>query len=136
MSSNGEPVNAGETTHLHTTTSSASVSLLGHVDVASAEAQFNDLARELSRHSEPKTSDADVENGDVAEGVFDLREYLTSSNDANDAAGIKHKHVGVTWENLQVDVMGGPDSKVTDDYLDMLCPLIYLRSMSEPLEVG
>ncbi|KAI6015643.1 pleiotropic drug resistance ABC transporter [Pisolithus marmoratus] len=30
---------------------------------------------------------------------FDLREYLTSSNDANQAAGIRHKHVGVTWED-------------------------------------
>ena len=45
-------------------------------------------------------SDATVRlEGDVEKGIvskhseehFDLREYLTSSNDANQAAGIKHK---------------------------------------------
>jgi ATP-binding cassette subfamily G (WHITE) protein 2 (SNQ2) len=117
MSSHRESLNAGET-RLNTARSSASVTLIGHVDIASAEAKFNELARELSRHSELEKPTADVEKGDGAEngGAFDLREYLTSSNDANDAAGIKHKHVGVTWENLQVDVMGGLDSKVSDEH--------------------
>jgi ATP-binding cassette subfamily G (WHITE) protein 2 (SNQ2) len=118
MSSLEKSSNAGETTRLDTARSSGSVTLTGQVDIASAEAKFNELAREFSRHSELEKPDADVEKGDVAEneGAFDLREYLTSSNDANDAAGIKHKHVGVTWENLQVDVMGGSDSKVSDEH--------------------
>ena len=50
-------------------------------------------------------------DGDRQE-TFDLREYLTSSNDANAAAGIKHKHVGVTWEDLEVSGIGGDDNKV------------------------
>lgn len=37
--------------------------------------------------------DKDIEKGqsEVEEERFDLKEYLTSSNDANQAAGIKHK---------------------------------------------
>ncbi|KAF5385059.1 hypothetical protein D9615_001097 [Tricholomella constricta] len=96
------------------------------VDVIRAEQQFNDLARQLSirsqevsrKRSELSTttvaSAIDVEKaiqkGDSTEH-FDLREYLSSSNDANQAAGIKHKHVGVVWKDLQVDVMGGWDHK-------------------------
>ncbi|KAL0571220.1 ATP-binding cassette transporter snq2 [Marasmius crinis-equi] len=96
----------------------------GSVDVARAERQFEELSRSLSRqlssHSTTKkviggtekTLDTDVERVISSdETVFDLREYLTSSNDANQQAGIKHKHVGVAWEGLQVDVIGGADSK-------------------------
>ena len=111
------------------------------VDVAQAEREFNDLARQLSRESHPARSrsrsrsvavrrkwrrrkstqrDRDVEKlGDVDDGFptddepFDLRAYLTSSNDKHQAAGIKHKHVGVTWEDLQVDVFGGMDHRVS-----------------------
>lgn len=78
-----------------------------HVDIVDAEEQFNALARQLSVQSEEiqrrrsslseKTvgsPDGDLEKaepvGDATE-QFDLREYLTSSNDANQAAGIKHK---------------------------------------------
>ncbi|KAG6820654.1 hypothetical protein H0H93_013505 [Arthromyces matolae] len=97
-----------------------------HVDVTNAEEQFNALARQLSIRSQEirnirsdlseKTvgSDDDLEKaepkGDATE-PFDLREYLTSSNDANQVAGIKHKHVGVTWEDLKVDVIGGLNHK-------------------------
>lgn len=88
-----------------------------HVNVQQAEDTFNELSRALSRKSTHKStrsdSSADLEKGS-ADGTepFDLREYLTSSNDANQSAGIKHKHVGVTWEGLKVDVMGGADHKV------------------------
>lgn len=87
-----------------------------HVDVQQAEEAFNRHSRVLShkstKHVEDDSSD-DLEKGGENEETFDLREYLTSSNDANQSAGIKHKHVGVTWENLKVDVVGGADHKVS-----------------------
>lgn len=74
------------------------------INVARAEEEFNALSRQLSgpsevqrKRSEPSTTtigDDDVEQG-VKDGEerehFDLREYLSSSNDANQQAGIKHK---------------------------------------------
>jgi ATP-binding cassette, subfamily G (WHITE), member 2, SNQ2 len=98
----------------------------GHdrVDIAHAEAAFNDLSHQLSKSSQAAreivrtntidsiTKAKDVEKADEVDETFDLRDYLTSSNDANAQAGIKHKHVGVTWEDLQVDVVGGVGSKV------------------------
>lgn len=76
-----------------------------HVDVAQAEAEFNALSRQLTKRSElarqqnrSQSSVAgtlqqqDVEKARVDDfDRFDLREYLTSSNDANQKAGIKHK---------------------------------------------
>ena len=58
------------------------------------------------------SSHLDIEKGADVNEPFDLREYLSSSNDANEAAGIKHKHVGVTWEDLEVEVVGSADMKV------------------------
>ncbi|KIM88774.1 hypothetical protein PILCRDRAFT_813749 [Piloderma croceum F 1598] len=98
----------------------------GHhsVDIAQAEATFDELSRRLSMPSQAVydiaqtgTGDSlssikDLEQGDKNDEVFDLRDYLTSSNDANEQAGIKHKHVGVTWEDLQVNAIGGADSKI------------------------
>ena len=95
-----------------------------HVDVEKAEDTFNELARQLSRQSvrldrSKQTSrtasvyNGDLEKGDEAEKPFDLHDYLMSSNDANQAAGIKHKHVGVTWEDLEVRVIGGADHKAS-----------------------
>lgn len=90
-----------------------------HVDVPRAEAIFNELSRSLTQRSELGASHAysgkDIEKGGletIDEGRFDLREYLQSSNDAHQEAGFQHKHVGVTWENLQVEVVGGGDHKV------------------------
>jgi len=68
-----------------------------HVDVQEAEKTFNALARKLSKRSESSGSTAalgkqkDAEKGDEVDNRFDLREYLTSSNDANQRAGLKHK---------------------------------------------
>ena len=74
-----------------------------HVDVADAEKNFHNLARKLSHksrsqrtlhnnHDSTTTVGGDPEMGKTGEDeVFDLREYLTSSNDAQQAAGIKHK---------------------------------------------
>lgn len=86
-----------------------------HVDVQRAENVFNELSRALSRRSEPEDhKGADIEKGDYQDddGRFDLRDYLQSSNDAAQSAGIKHKHVGVTWKDLQVEVVGGGNYKV------------------------
>ena len=95
-----------------------------HVDVQRAEDIFNELSRQLSKRSSddlnrtrtvsPAYQGKDLEKlGVDGEERFDLREYLQSSNDAHQSAGIKHKHVGVTWEDLQVDVFGGFDFKVS-----------------------
>jgi hypothetical protein len=51
-------------------------------------------------------------NSDDPFDTFNLRECLMSSNEANKAAGIQPKHVGVTWEDLQVMVEGSIDHKV------------------------
>ena len=72
-----------------------------HVDISRAENEFNALAQRLRNSADTVDIQDDIEKGEKAE-VFDLREYLQSSNDANQAAGIKHKHVGVSWEGLQV----------------------------------
>lgn len=74
-----------------------------HIDVRRAEEEFNTLSRQLSNNSVRKSTDSfhDPEKGlDVDEEYFNLREYLTSSNDANQKAGIRHKVITrnfVTW---------------------------------------
>lgn len=73
-----------------------------HVNVVQAEHDFNALARQLSNQSQParqrsaSTGSTATGRSDIEKGVddedterFDLREYLTSSNDANQRAGIK-----------------------------------------------
>lgn len=113
-----------------------------HVDVARAESAFNELSRQLSIRSEAARSateftDSTAATKDLEKGTgsdpFDLREYLTSSNDANQRAGIRHKvraltvyfdslltcdlkNVGVVWEDLQVEVAGGMNTKVNQTY--------------------
>lgn len=68
-----------------------------HVDVASAKRSFNELSRQMSGLIAKQSQDTMLGGPDVEKAVeedvepFDLREYLTSSNDANQAAGIKHK---------------------------------------------
>lgn len=94
-----------------------------HVDVQRAEEIFHELDRELTRRSEEDglrtrtVSPApghDLEKiGEEDDGRFNLRDFLQSSNDANQNAGLKHKHVGVTWDDLEVDVIGGADFKVS-----------------------
>ena len=103
----------GDEKTLHSAESSAH-----HVDIREAEEIFNNVSRTLSRQSQNATAAASLYGKDIEkiapedEDRFDLREYLQSSNDANQAAGIKHKHVGVTWEDLQVDGVGGVGHKV------------------------
>jgi hypothetical protein len=92
----------------------------GHVVVAQAEVDFGQVQQSLkaSKVANDAVSD-DSASVDLERGLggdrqerFNLREYLTSSNDANSAAGIKHKHVGVTWEDLEVSGIGGEENKV------------------------
>ena len=100
------------------------------VDIQGAERAFHRLEREASRASDnalrisrntfnekdaiKESENYDAEKAEFKNGEepFDLKEYLSSSNDKNTQAGIKHKHVGVTWEDLQVEVVGGGDYKV------------------------
>ncbi|KAH9981076.1 ABC-2 type transporter-domain-containing protein [Lactifluus volemus] len=98
----------------------------GSVNVDQAKTEFHELSRQLTQgtvtgdnergiQSAPTCASVDLEKGhdtSDSEQPFDLREYLTSSNDANEAAGIKHKHVGVIWEDLHVDVIGGSNFKL------------------------
>jgi len=85
------------------------------------EAAFHRLLRQLTidpfqghdRKSE-LSSEKDVEKGPLnSHEPFNLRDYLTSSNEANKAAGIPPKHVGVTWEDLQVVIQENKDDKVS-----------------------
>jgi len=113
--------------HLTSSTSAAASS----VNIEQAENAFHKLSRQLSqgtfvneqdhgaagsrvRTSIDSRTAKDLEKGvSNSEQPFDLREYLTSSNDANERAGIKHKHVGVIWEDFHVDVLGGTNFKVS-----------------------
>jgi hypothetical protein len=76
------------------------------------------LATHLSqRHGKEmvpsESGEEDVEKGPLDNyGPFDLQYCLTLSNEANKAAGIQPKHVGITWEDLQVVVHGAKDRKV------------------------
>ncbi|KAL5519561.1 SNQ2_2 [Sanghuangporus vaninii] len=96
------------------------------VDVERAEQEFHRLdrvatiesRREILRRRTESFSAAkrkslpvyDEEQGSEPE-PFDLREYLSSTNDKETAHGLKHKHVGVTWEDLEVKGVGGVDHK-------------------------
>ncbi|ETW86786.1 ABC transporter [Heterobasidion irregulare TC 32-1] len=87
-----------------------------HVDVQEAENAFHTLSRRLTRRHNHSTTSREYDPEKAApsdEEPFDLREYLSSSNDANEKAGIKHKHVGVTWEDLQVEIAGSAFTKLT-----------------------
>lgn len=49
----------------------------------------------------------DVEKGEKEDDDFDLAEVIRSGRTKNDQAGIKHKAVGVMWEDLEVVGAGG-----------------------------
>ncbi|KIX09317.1 uncharacterized protein Z518_00396 [Rhinocladiella mackenziei CBS 650.93] len=91
------------------------------VDVERAEKDFAELSRELSAISrrmsrtQSKTSAAkerDLEKATssseyASEDVFDLETTLRGNREADHAAGIKSKYIGVIWENLTVRGIGG-----------------------------
>lgn len=84
---------------------------IDQIDVARAEKDFYALSRQLTARAEAAEKGSqlsvatragnDSEKGGNAPEVFDLREYLTSSNDANQNAGIKHK-----VRSLLIDISG------------------------------
>ena len=104
----------------------------GRVAVEQAEDDFSQVQQALctpqvaAKVTRQDSSSIDLEKGHDRnqQEAFDLREYLTSSNDANAAAGIKHKHVGVTWEDLEVLGIGGEDNKVRHCIGFPLCSLL------------
>lgn len=66
-----------------------------HVDVTDAERQFNELQRQLSSSH---GKEDDMEKHDV----FDLREWLSGTQEQADEMGIKRKKLGVSWQDLRV----------------------------------
>jgi len=78
-------------------TSHTELPLGGEIDVALAKSEFSELSRQLSRRSHSASASTincepgELEKGAASDDAFDFREYLTSSNDANQRAGIKHK---------------------------------------------
>ena len=69
------------------------------------------LSKKGRKHLEGYDAEEKAELG-PDEQPFDLRDYLSSANDKATQHGIKNKRVGVTWEDLQVDVVGGMNHKV------------------------
>ncbi|EPQ27618.1 uncharacterized protein PFL1_04756 [Pseudozyma flocculosa PF-1] len=79
----------------------------GQVDVQQAERQFSNLQQTLSRHSRVRSDkgdgEKDLESGELDdEDEFDLVQYLRSVQSENSQAGIKAKHIGVSWQDLEV----------------------------------
>ncbi|OAP64690.1 hypothetical protein AYL99_00662 [Fonsecaea erecta] len=91
------------------------------VNVEQAEKDFAELSRELSAISRrisrthSKASNArtrDVEKAisssdENSEDTFDLESTLRGAREADNAAGIKPKYIGVIWDNLTVRGIGG-----------------------------
>ncbi|KAF8743104.1 ABC transporter, partial [Rhizoctonia solani] len=77
----------------------------GRINVQEAEAQFNALARRLTRQTtkQHEKSSADIEKQET----FDLLDYMRTTSGKQDEAGFAKKHVGVTFENLCVTGAGG-----------------------------
>lgn len=73
-----------------------------HVDIEGAKREFAKLERALTQHS-LKNEKRDLEKDDE-DDRFDLKEYFQNNHEANVANGIRHKHVGVVWEDLSVEV--------------------------------
>jgi ABC-type multidrug transport system ATPase subunit/ABC-type multidrug transport system permease subunit len=93
------------------------------VSVVGAEHEFAELQREISRLSHKSRTSARRNNDnekstaqDIEKGVpsesdedepFDLEDLLRGNKRLEDEAGIKAKQIGVLWENLTVQGMGG-----------------------------
>ena len=107
--------------------------------------EFHVPLRRLATHSPQGrgtelvlSSDKDVESGPPDNyGPLDVRYCLTLSNEANKAAGIQPKHVGVTWEDLQVVVHDDKDCKVKSFSCELDRPSYFsIRHTSRHLTVG
>ena len=131
-----------------TPTSNTSTLWQDRLVVAQAENDFGQVQQSLNTPKVPnKVVSHDSDSIDLEKGhdgdrqeTFDLREYLTSSNDANSAAGIKHKHVGVTWEDLEVSGIGGEENKVRHFMIEAsptfsVSPFVIVRFTSQHTQV-
>ena len=88
------------------------------VDVEQAQRDFHELSQQFSRHSRlsrTHSKASNVKNQDVektastesSEDNWDLEDTLRGAKEADFAAGIKSKYIGVIWENLTVRGFGG-----------------------------
>ena len=94
---------------------------VSRVSVARGKSEFATLERRFSQHSRRSVASGfakpdrvisnasvpDVEKGKKEEDEFDLPLVLRSGRERADEAGIKHKSVGVVWEDLEVIGAGG-----------------------------
>lgn len=82
----------------------------GAVNVKEAEAQFDELRRQLTRSSSlyrTQTGQKDSEKEGDDHEDFDLLEYMRSSAAERGQHNFKEKHVGVIWDKLSVTGAGG-----------------------------
>ncbi|KAL2423849.1 ABC multidrug transporter I [Exophiala dermatitidis] len=106
---------------IHTSTESHGLDRTASgVDVERAERDFAELSRELSsisrrmsrtqsRGSTTKARDIEkaISASDDSDETFNLEATLRGNREADAAAGIKSKYIGVIWENLTVRGIGG-----------------------------
>lgn len=72
--------------------------------------QAHCLSKQISRASKPTGKTEDVERSDSpadSDEPWDLETALRGNRDAETAAGIRSKRIGVIWDNLTVRGMGG-----------------------------
>lgn len=78
-----------------------------HVNVISAEKSFKKLERQLTKRSSLyRIATGEKGPDDGFGGDFDLTEYLQDMMPRAEEAGIKHRNLGVVWENLEVQGEG------------------------------
>ena len=87
--------------------------------IQTTRTEFHVLSRRLATHSsqgrgtELVLSNSNLKDDkDVEKGPFNLQDCLTSFNEANKIVGTRSKHIGVTWEDLQIVVSRDKDHKV------------------------
>lgn len=108
--------------------------------IQTTRSEFHVLLRLLTTHSSQGrgTERVPSNENDVEKGPSNLRDCFTLSNETNKTAGIQPKHVGVTWEDLQVVVPEANDHKVKLLSRDFLTdhPTFSNRRTSGHLTVG
>ncbi|KAG9327612.1 hypothetical protein KVV02_003857 [Mortierella alpina] len=72
------------------------------VNVLGAEKDFEKLRRQLTRQSSLYRVSTGEKGADDPGADFDLTAYLQNVMPQAQAAGMKHKNLGVVWENLEV----------------------------------
>ncbi|KAK9441048.1 BMR1-like protein [Metarhizium brunneum] len=119
------------------------------VSVEQAEADFVQLQRELTGASRASRRRSAVKNidpekaapvdsrGTDNESLFDLETVLRGSLAAEEAAGIKPKHIGVCWDGLTVKGIGGMANYVQTfpnafiNFFDVITPVINLLGLGK-----